>query len=78
MDLIFYCSFHAPTMSFPVAGCLMIEPTESEDKLELDKFCDAMISIRHEIDMIEKGQLDKKINPLKVRAVQLALVSLIL
>jgi len=44
----------------------MIEPTESEDKLELDRFCDAMISIRHEIEMIEKGQLDKKINPLKV------------
>src|SRR5436305_3931525 len=42
--------FHAPTMSFPVAGTLMVEPTESEDAGELDRFCDAMIAIRHEID----------------------------
>ena len=47
--------FHAPTMSFPVAGTLMVEPTESEDAYELDRFCDAMIAIRHEIDDIEAG-----------------------
>jgi glycine dehydrogenase len=58
--------FHSPTMSFPVVGCLMIEPTESESKEELDRFCDALISIRHEIDMIEVGKLDKKVNPLKM------------
>ncbi len=44
--------FHAPTMSFPVAGTLMVEPTESEDLAELDRFCDAMIAIRHEIDEV--------------------------
>ena len=44
--------FHAPTMSFPVAGTLMIEPTESESKAELDRFCDAMIAIKHEIDQV--------------------------
>lgn len=58
--------FHAPTMSWPVAGTLMIEPTESEDKEELDRFCDAMISIREEIRQIENGTMDKKINPLKM------------
>src|SRR4029077_11181999 len=47
--------FHAPTMSFPIAGTLMIEPTESESKAELDRFCDAMIAIREEIADIEKG-----------------------
>ncbi len=47
--------FHAPTMSFPVAGTLMVEPTESEDKGELDRFCDAMIAIRHEIDEVASG-----------------------
>ena len=57
--------FHAPTMSFPVAGTIMIEPTESEDKAELDRFCDAMISIRNEIRAIEEGKADKKDNPLK-------------
>ncbi|MBE20506.1 MAG: glycine dehydrogenase (aminomethyl-transferring) [Gammaproteobacteria bacterium] len=57
--------FHAPTMSWPVAGTLMIEPTESESKLELDRFCDAMIEIRKEIKRIEKGTLDKKDNMLK-------------
>ncbi|MFM8805997.1 MAG: aminomethyl-transferring glycine dehydrogenase [Sphingomonadales bacterium] len=57
--------FHAPTMSFPVAGTIMIEPTESEDKAELDRFCDAMISIREEIRSIEEGKSDKKDNPLK-------------
>jgi glycine dehydrogenase len=57
--------FHAPTMSFPVAGTIMIEPTESEDKAELDRFCDAMISIREEIRSIEEGKFDKKDNLLK-------------
>ncbi len=57
--------FHAPTMSFPVAGTLMIEPTESESKAELDRFCDAMICIRDEIRAVENGALDKDDNPLK-------------
>jgi glycine dehydrogenase len=57
--------FHAPTVSFPVAGTLMIEPTESEPKHELDRFCDAMISIRNEISDVETGLLDKVNNPLK-------------
>jgi glycine dehydrogenase len=57
--------FHAPTMSFPVPGTIMIEPTESEDKGELDRFCDALISIRNEIREIEEGQADKKDNVLK-------------
>ncbi|HQR53272.1 MAG TPA: aminomethyl-transferring glycine dehydrogenase, partial [Burkholderiales bacterium] len=57
--------FHAPTMSFPVAGTLMIEPTESESKAELDRFCDAMIRIRQEIREVEAGTLDAKDNPLK-------------
>jgi len=57
--------FHAPTMSFPVAGTLMIEPTESESKEELDRFCDAMIRIRNEIRAVETGALDAEDNPLK-------------
>ncbi|MDG1721374.1 MAG: aminomethyl-transferring glycine dehydrogenase, partial [SAR86 cluster bacterium] len=57
--------FHAPTMSWPVAGTLMIEPTESESRAELDRFCDAMISIRKEISDIESGALDKNDNMLK-------------
>ncbi|MCC6275166.1 MAG: aminomethyl-transferring glycine dehydrogenase, partial [Leptospiraceae bacterium] len=57
--------FHAPTMSFPVPGTLMIEPTESESKEELDRFCDALISIREEIRKIENGTLDEIDNPLK-------------
>jgi glycine dehydrogenase len=57
--------FHAPTLSFPVAGTLMIEPTESEDKAELDRFCDAMIGIYSEIKAIEDGKADKKDNVLK-------------
>lgn len=57
--------FHAPTMSFPVAGTIMIEPTESEDKAELDRFCDAMLAIRKEIASIENGTADKKNNQLK-------------
>lgn len=58
--------FHAPTMSWPVAGTLMIEPTESEDKEELDRFCESMISIREEIRQIEEGTSDKAMNPLKM------------
>ncbi|MES1244579.1 MAG: aminomethyl-transferring glycine dehydrogenase [Acidobacteriota bacterium] len=58
-------SFHAPTMSFPVAGTLMIEPTESESKAELDRFCDAMIAIREEIRSIEEGRIDRNDNALK-------------
>jgi glycine dehydrogenase len=57
--------FHAPTMSFPVPGTIMIEPTESEDSEELDRFCDAMLAIRDEIELIEEGTMDKKNNPLK-------------
>jgi glycine dehydrogenase len=57
--------FHAPTMSFPVPGTIMIEPTESEDKAELDRFCDALLSIRDEIRAIEEGRADKKENVLK-------------
>lgn len=57
--------FHAPTMSWPVAGTLMIEPTESESLAELERFCEAMISIRQEIAAIERGEMDKKDNPLK-------------
>lgn len=57
--------FHSPTVSFPVAGTLMIEPTESEDKEELDRFCDALISIRKEIKEIENGHADKVNNLLK-------------
>ena len=57
--------FHAPTMSFPVPGTLMVEPTESEAKSELDRFCDAMIAIRAEIAAIEAGQSDRTNNPLK-------------
>lgn len=57
--------FHSPTMSFPVAGTLMIEPTESESKAELDRFISAMVAIRKEIEAVEKGLLDKEDNPLK-------------
>jgi glycine dehydrogenase len=57
--------FHAPTMSWPVPGTLMIEPTESESKAELDRFCDAMIAIHAEIKTIESGAIDRKDNPLK-------------
>jgi glycine dehydrogenase len=56
--------FHAPTMSFPVAGTLMVEPTESEDLAELDRFCDAMIAIRREIDKVGSGEWPKGDNPL--------------
>ena len=56
--------FHAPTMSFPVAGTLMIEPTESESKAELDRFCDAMIAIKHEVEQVVNGHLPLEDNPL--------------
>jgi glycine dehydrogenase len=57
--------FHAPTVSWPVAGTMMIEPTESEPKHELDRFCDAMISIRAEIEAVANGKIDKQNNPLR-------------
>ncbi|GAA4065385.1 aminomethyl-transferring glycine dehydrogenase [Actinomadura miaoliensis] len=57
--------FHAPTLAFPVAGTLMIEPTESEDLAELDRFCDAMIEIRREIQRVADGAYDRDDNPLK-------------
>ena len=57
--------FHAPTVSWPVAGTIMVEPTESESKEELDRFCDAMIAIREEIRAIESGEVDAEDNPLK-------------
>ena len=57
--------FHAPTLSFPVAGTLMVEPTESESQTELDRFCDAMIAIRDEIRAVEDGRLPREDNPLK-------------
>nr|WP_208113696.1 aminomethyl-transferring glycine dehydrogenase [Tahibacter aquaticus] len=57
--------FHAPTLSFPVAGTLMVEPTESESQHELDRFIDAMIEIRQEIRAVEEGKLDREDNPLK-------------
>ncbi len=57
--------FHAPTVSWPVAGTMMVEPTESESKEELDRFCDAMIAIRREIAAIEAGEMDAADNPLK-------------
>ena len=59
------CGFHAPTMSWPVAGTLMIEPTESETKAELDRFCDSMLAIREEARAIEDGRIDRSNNPLK-------------
>ena len=52
--------FHAPTMSFPVAGTLMVEPTESEDLAEIDRFCDAMIAIRAEIDRVGGGGVERR------------------
>jgi glycine dehydrogenase len=57
--------FHAPTLSFPVAGTIMIEPTESENKQELDKFCDALLSIYEEIKSVENGEADRRDNVLK-------------
>jgi len=57
--------FHAPTISWPVPGTMMVEPTESESKAELDRYCDALISIRQEIAEIEEGRLPQDNNPLK-------------
>ena len=57
--------FHAPTMSWPVAGTMMIEPTESESKQELDRFCDALLSIREEIAAVERGEISAADTPLK-------------
>jgi len=57
--------FHAPTVSWPVSGTIMIEPTESEDKAELDRFCDALLEIRKEIALIENGTYPRNDNPLK-------------
>jgi glycine dehydrogenase len=57
--------FHAPTMSFPVAGTLMVEPTESESLAELDRFCDAMIAIRAEIERVAQGDYDATTSPLR-------------
>jgi glycine dehydrogenase len=57
--------FHAPTMSFPVAGTLMVEPTESEDLAEIDRFCDAMLAIRSEIDQVERGEWSVEKSPLR-------------
>ena len=59
------CGFHGPTMSWPVPGTLMIEPTESETKAEIDRFCDAMLGIFNEFKDIELGKIDSKNNPLK-------------
>ncbi|HEX7341609.1 MAG TPA: aminomethyl-transferring glycine dehydrogenase subunit GcvPB, partial [Rhodanobacteraceae bacterium] len=67
--------FHAPTLSFPVPGTLMVEPTESESKVELDRFCDAMIQIRDEIRAIAAGKLDRDDNPLKNAPHTAAMVS---
>jgi glycine dehydrogenase len=58
--------YHAPTMSFPVPGTLMIEPTESESKTELDRFCDALIAIHGEMQKVATGEFDKAGNPLKL------------
>ena len=59
--------FHAPTLSFPVAGTLMVEPTESEDLRELDRFCDAMIAIRAEIDRVGRGEWSPRPAPCATR-----------
>jgi glycine dehydrogenase len=67
--------FHAPTMSFPVPGTLMVEPTESESKAELDRFIDAMIAIRTEIRAVEEDRLDRNDNPLKHAPHTAAMVS---
>ena len=67
--------FHAPTLSFPVAGTLMVEPTESESQAELDRFINAMIQIREEIRAVEEGKLDREDNPLKHAPHTAAMVS---
>ncbi|KAJ8260568.1 hypothetical protein COCON_G00162910 [Conger conger] len=67
--------FHAPTVSWPVAGTLMVEPTESEDKAEMDRFCDALVQIRQEIADIEEGRMDVSVNPLKMAPHSLACIA---
>jgi glycine dehydrogenase len=67
--------FHAPTMSFPVAGTLMVEPTESEDKAELDRFVEAMVAIRAEIEDVATGRADREDNPLRNAPHTLAMVA---
>jgi glycine dehydrogenase len=67
--------FHAPTMSFPVPGTLMIEPTESESRAELERFCDALVAIRDEIRAVEAGEMDRQDNPLRNAPHTLAMVS---
>lgn len=67
--------FHAPTMSWPVTGTLMIEPTESEDKAELDRFCDSLLAIRQEIADIESGRMDSRVNSLKMAPHSLACIA---
>jgi glycine dehydrogenase len=67
--------FHAPTMSFPVAGTLMVEPTESEDKGELDRFVDAMVAIRAEIEKVATGEYDRADNPLRNAPHTLAMIA---
>ena len=67
--------YHAPTVSFPVAGTVMIEPTESESLAELDRFCDAMLAIKAEIDQVIDGTLPKEDNPLKNAPHTLAMVA---
>jgi len=67
--------FHAPTMSFPVAGTLMVEPTESEDKAELDRFIEAMVTIRQEIEKVASGEYDRTDNPLRNAPHTLAMVA---
>lgn len=67
--------FHAPTVSFPVPGTMMIEPTESETKEELDRFCDAMLAIREEIREIEDGEADRDNNVLKNAPHTMALIA---
>ena len=66
--------FHAPTMSWPVAGTMMVEPTESETKAELDRFCETMIAIRREIEQVADGTVDAQLNPLKQAPHTMALV----
>ena len=56
---------HAPTVSWPVTNTLMLEPTESEDKRQLDNYCDALLQIRREISAIERGEMDRELNPIK-------------
>jgi glycine dehydrogenase len=67
--------FHAPTMSFPVAGTLMVEPTESEDKGEIDRFVEAMATIRAEIEKVATGEYDRGDNPLRNAPHTLAMVA---